>query len=44
MENNSRVKKGYDFIIIARKPVIKLEYKLLKRETIKLFKKGGFLK
>ncbi|QTL99871.1 ribonuclease P protein component [Iocasia frigidifontis] len=38
---NSSVKKGYDLIFIARKPVINLQYSGLERDVIKLYKKAG---
>lgn len=35
------LKKGFDIIIIARKPVIKLDYSGMERDLDKLFNKAG---
>lgn len=35
------LKRGYDLIIIARKPVVNLDYKGLERDVNKLFKKAN---
>ena len=38
------LKKGYDIIIIARKPVIRLDYKGMERDIDKLFKRANLYK
>ncbi len=38
-EKDEKLKKGYDLIIIARKPVTKLDYLALKKDVERLFKK-----
>jgi len=35
------LKKGFDIIIIARKPVVKLDYSGMERDLDKLFNKSG---
>ncbi|MCF8008700.1 MAG: ribonuclease P protein component [Halanaerobiales bacterium] len=36
-------KKGYDFILIARKPIVSLEYKEIQKDLIKLFRRSSLL-
>ena len=38
---DNHILNGYDFIFIARKPVVKLKFSSLKKDVIKLFKKAG---
>lgn len=40
---NSNLKEGYDLIFIARRQVIKLDYKGLERDVLYLLKKAGIL-
>lgn len=39
--NEKNMVNGYDFIFIARKPVVKLEFIRLKKDVFKLFKKAN---
>ncbi|MFW6287248.1 MAG: ribonuclease P protein component [bacterium] len=38
------VKTGYDIIVIARKPVVKLDYKGMERDINKLFDRANLIK
>jgi len=38
------LKRGYDIVIIVRKPVVKLEYLGMERDIIKLFNKADLFK
>ncbi len=38
------LKKGYDFVIVARKPAVKMDYFSAKEELLSLCKKGKLLK
>jgi len=40
-QKEDKIKIGYDIIIIARKPVNKLDFQKLKKDLIKLYKKAG---
>ncbi len=40
-KNENKIVKGYDMIVIARKPVNKLDFNKLKIDLIKLYRKAG---
>jgi ribonuclease P protein component len=39
--NEDNLVVGYDLIIIARKPVVRLEFTKIKKDVFKLFRKSG---
>ncbi len=42
LEDN--LKKGYDLVFIARKPIVELDYRRLKKDVVKLLKKAEIYK